>query len=378
MVADKYCSMGNVVLCNYEGLRSEPLIAALPWKLVIADESTEFKGWKSKISKIMTGEMRIKRGVKMASFPEAEHRAILTGSIAPEDYRDIFNQFKFVDGHFMGYTDAWEWLVKHAQKVGWEWHFTYKARKDIERYVHENSYILRRRDVNIGSKKLRQIRYIEPSSELLKAMRVMKKRFLYEFGDGDVLYLKYVVQVQNFLQRLAEGFDPDKKLISRHKIDELVKLLKGELEGEKAVVWFWSNSALRATEEALTNLCMPRKVLVGSSTQEERKEALWFCEHFKGPVVLLAQGRLGKYGLDCSWCDTMIYYSRWWSGLINTQSEDRFIHPTQNHQKLIIDLVTRKSTDEVLVNRNRYKRINSKSLASRRDIIQEWMNIANS
>ena len=62
--------------------------------------------------------------------------------------------------------------------------------------------------------------------------------------------------------------------------------------------------------------------------------------------VICAQAMLGKMGLPWHASSTAIYYSNHFSGEIRQQTEDRIIHPMKKEPVLIIDLLTKDSIDE--------------------------------
>lgn len=100
------------LLINYESLLRLPEIAVMPWNVVILDESTRIKNPQSKTSIICTEGFRLVR-----------HRAILTGLVAPESPLDLYQQFKFLDGSFMGCDNFWRfrstWFLQDPYGYGY-------------------------------------------------------------------------------------------------------------------------------------------------------------------------------------------------------------------------------------------------------------------
>jgi hypothetical protein len=78
-------------LMNLEGYRHVPEIVDVPWDIVGVDESVKLKNPKAQISQLF-----------QTSFRNVKKRFILTGMIRPEHDLDLFMQFAFLHGEFMG------------------------------------------------------------------------------------------------------------------------------------------------------------------------------------------------------------------------------------------------------------------------------------
>lgn len=330
------------MLINYDALRVTPGFAKLDWDFVALDESTVIKNNKAKISQLVC-----------AGFRTAKHRMILSGLPSPEGQLNLFQQFKFLHGKFMGHDNFYKWRAQYfepADMYGSGWSPKSGASKLIKAEVQRSAFIMRRQDAGIGGKKIRETRTVPMKTEQEKAYSSVEKDFSVWLDRGELEVQKetqYVIVQQMWLSRIAGGCDADGKFCWDNKQKELVDLMTGELAGEPTVIWYRFNTELLADKEALLQAGVEAKELIGTSERDVRKSTLeWFRTSKNRNRVLLCQIKLAKYGVDCSVADTAIYRSMSYSCEEIAQSEDRIFHPMKKSPLLYIYLVSRDSIDQ--------------------------------
>jgi hypothetical protein len=327
-----------------------PDIAKLPWDCVVIDESVCIANPQANLTKVCCD-----------GFREAKSRGILSGLPAPESELQLFSQFKFLDGEAFGWKSFWGWRAANFfQNERNDWIPQKGVAKAIKDYLHTRAFIISREDVGIGSRKLYESRYVA----MPPALRKIYNRVLKEFAYGEK-ETNFEVVVQTWLARICGGFDPEGKLVSTHKINELYSLLDNELRNEQVVVWFRFDAEIQTAASYFPEAL----VITGDVPFDERKK--------KNEVFLARRNRLmfcqamcAKRGLDFSSADTAIYYSNWWSADTREQSEDRIINPGKNNPQLIVDLITEQSVDGKVVESLRNKTFNAKILM--RDLREEF------
>ncbi len=326
------------VLINYEVLRQMPGLATeLGWNFVILDESTRIKNPQAQITKICLG-----------GFRTAQHRVILTGMVSPEGPLNLWSQFTFLHGSFMGCYNYWKYRSKYFIPDDYgHWTAKMQVLADLKHAVHEKSFITRRADVNIGQKKIYERRIVKLEPAKLKEYRKVE-RDLETSGGSET---QWQIVVNTWLARMAGGFTAEGAEFHKAKITELIHLLCGELSAEKAVVWFRFNDELRAVAKACAYANIPACSIYGETKPEDRTRYLrMFSQpNLSSTRVLLCQEQCAKFGIDCSAADTAIYYSNWYSNEARSQSEDRIVHPTKKAPLLIVDLITEHTIDEDVV-----------------------------
>jgi SNF2 family DNA or RNA helicase len=321
---------------NYEAIWSLDLFKdnQIQWDCVILDESTKVRKETSKISKICC-EM----------FQSVPHKAILSGFPAPETLADYFQQYKFLFGEFMGYTEFHNWLYRYSS--GFERgkpQFAGNAR-EIQEYIKENSSSLKRYEVKIGSKKLYNVRETQFSPRARTLYDKFERSWFYSnqnARNGDGYFTEWSIVAQKMLHQMTGGIvkHEDIDFHSDHKLDDLDDLLKEELPNEQVVIW----SAYRAEIEMIRER-LNCKVIHGGVSNDERNRLLEGFHGQKFPY-LCCQLKTAGMGLDMSCADTAIYYSNSWEVEHRYQSEDRIIHPKKKVPILYIDLVTEDTIDD--------------------------------
>lgn len=335
-------------LLNYEGLvaRSQnphsktivAPIAALPWDVVIADESTRIRNPKSKTTRAC-----------LTKFWRTDHHAVLCGWPAPESPLDYFCQMVFAYREFMGCKNWWEFRHKYFFNVfAHNWAPRKGSVLKIKSEIHKSAFVLTRKDAGIGSEKVYERRTVIETIKQKKLREEIERDFEFTTQDKRIVMTKHTIVQLQWLSRLAGGFSPEGEQLSIMKLRELVDLLKGELANESVVVWFKHNQELRKARGLLGLEGIPASFIVGRTPLEKR--ALRIRKFRRKDIrVLLLQIKCGKVGLDLSVADTAIYYSNRYDAEDRVQSEDRIIHPLKKAPVLYIDLVTKNTVDETVL-----------------------------
>lgn len=327
---------------NYERILASPEILKCPWKTIILDESTRIRKPQPKITKLLSRNTN-----------HILNKAILTGYPCPESPMDYFEQMKFLHGNFMHEHTFWHWRRRYFMQLGYEWVAKKGTVEAINNALEGLSFRMTRKEAGVGSKKMFSKRYIKMNGTQTKLYSEVKKDFEYKYKKESKI-TKWVIVKINWLQRICGGFTPEKTLISDNKMHEILHLLRTELKEEKVVVWFKYNAELKHAEKYLKT----KRFKVGKFTSKD-KSGVTARGKFKEDIqVLLVQPKCGMYGQDWSTSSTSIYYSNWFDGEIRQQSLDRIIHPKKKEPVLIIDLVTKDSIDEDVLDVLGDKRIN--------------------
>jgi SNF2 family DNA or RNA helicase len=346
------------ILINYDSVRTIPIAASLDWDAVLLDESTAIKNPDARISRLMC-----------TGFREAKHRLILSGLPSPEGEQDLFQQFKFLHGTFMSTSNFHHYRAEYFE-AGWNgWQPHPEGKRAIKEMVNKKAFMMRRQDAGINGKKIREVRTIHMSKEQKEAYETVEEEFGIWLQKDEEEILKettHVIVQQMWLSRIAGGCDSEGVYKWSPKVDELLKLLKGDLSNEPVIVWFRFNSEIRAVEERLKKEGISYKSMMGEHSRKERVDALhWFRTSLDPNRVLLCQVKLAKYGVDASVADTAIYFSMTYSCEEIAQSEERIFHPMKKSPLLYLYLVTKDTVDQDIYYAVSNKVTNSKMFMSR-------------
>ena len=310
-------------IANYETIRNNPELCRFPWQAVVLDESPIIRNPQAKITKICTSR-----------FKHVPARALLSGYPTPSRLLEIFPQLQFLYGQYKGYKDFWSFRKDYYEPhfTGYGWQPKKGTLDTIQRDIHSLGSVLRRKDVGIGSSVITETRYAELPPQLRKEYLKIEK----EFARSDGSTTKWKVVIDNWLRKLCGGPHKDKLLLD---------LLEGELEGEKAVVWFAYNEDLRRIQSLLRKKGRTVSVIHGGVSVPDRKIAI---KRFNGPGanIMLANVGAGRYGQDFSAADTAIYYSLNYDNDHYQQSKERIIHPLKGGMVLLVHLITKDSIEE--------------------------------
>jgi len=204
-------------LMSYGMLRHTPKLAThpVPWQLVCLDESTCIKNPKAQTSKLVC-----------EGFRHVPHRAILSGMPWPENTLELFQQMRFLWGGFMSCESYWEFRARYYNSP-WDrwgdWVLKREVWDHLKSVVHKRCFIRTRKQVNLLKHKVYRQRVVTFPLEIQELYSNVEASW--SLNDSET---KWAVVVHNWLSRLTGGFDHELKLVSRHKVRELMRLLQEE------------------------------------------------------------------------------------------------------------------------------------------------------
>jgi len=348
-------------LINYEGLRVLPELTLKQWDCIILDESTRIRNPKALITKTL--------------LTRSEHipsKAILSGLPAPESPLDYFTQFQFLHTSFMQCYNYWQFRKRYFALYGFDWIARPGILGEIKRNVHEKSFVLTRKQVSIGSRKVYEKRYVDMTPKQKKIYNQVEKEFAYSIKERNISEsTKWIPVKFSWMTRIAGGFSPDGTLLSLAKAREIESLFKGELKQEQVIIWFKHNQELHAVGKYLLEKGISTLPITGETNLAVREH---YISLFKRRKVkgLCVQLKCGKYGVDWSNASTSIYYSNSYDMEDRAQSEDRIVHPIKTEPLLYIDLVTKDTIDEDVIMALRDKNASSRYFMT--NMLRHWLN----
>ncbi len=367
-VEKTYDEAGNVIKRN----RWMPKEAFLPWDVMILDESTKISNPKAQITKIVTN-----------GFRKVRHRIILTGLIAPENDLQVFSQMKFLFGNFMGYKDYYRFQNDiFFQNWQGEWVTSVKDKTSIKEELHKLCFIKTRKEAGMGVEPIIEERYVEMTPKQKALYKKIEKEYAYaieeylgqqeaerlaelsgeEYIPDNAVETQYIIVRNLWLRKLTGGFDPENNLLSDKKMKELLTLLKGDLSGQKVVIWCAFRHEVEYISSQLFAARFSPERIMGGTKLWERKKSLETFRKSRRCNQLVATVDCAKFGVDISHASTAIYYSQVYSCEARNQSKDRLVHPNKTETPLILDLVIPKTIEEDMVVLGKNKIFNAKML----------------
>ena len=336
------------VLMALPTLRAQPKLSALPWDVVIIDESTCIKDWGSQQTQLC-----------IKAFRDVAHRCILSGLSAPESPLDWFTQFLFLHGQFLGHTSLFTFRKEHfVPGMRGKYVPKFGHRSKIKNVVHRKAFVLTRKDANMGEEKIYEKRFVDMTIEQSQLHKEAKREFTLEGRETT-----YSVVVNSWLSGLAGGFTPEGRCVSTTKLEALNDLLLHEIPEQQVLVWFSRLDELHAAYKSGLAAGITGLEIHGGTSRELRAK---YRQDFLGGKYRVAymQEACAKYGNNWATADTAIYYSNMYSNEARNQSEDRIVDTEKGRPLLYIDMVTRGSIDEYIVPLLQTKTYNAKDLMS--------------
>lgn len=361
------------VIANYEEVKNNRLLSDYEWDCVILDESSRIRKQDNQLSKYFVPQDGLPNPDELD--PDTEpfpFRAVLSGTPRPEQYTDYFNQFKFLDGSFMGERHFYKFTNQFCYREGWKWGVARPAAVRIDNYVKERAACLTRKEAGIDNVKLYETVKCSLGPSARQTYDDIEASF--EFGDKQT---NWQIVAQGWLHQLAGGlhrYDPNVEegiTYSLHKLNALVDLIEDGYVDQQLVIVGRFNNELRTIGRTLgERFNLNCDYLLGSTSVNDRRIIM---DNFwqKRTSVILAQPKVLQFGINLSCASTMIFFSNSWEYETRAQSEDRLVAPGKTEPNQIIDLVTKDTIDEDIIRALAYKRQNAKLPKSFNDIIFE-------
>lgn len=341
-------------LINYEGLRVTPEILEKDWGAIVLDECRRISNPKAKITKLLTS---------WSATRPMTRKVILSGNPAPESPLEYFEQIRFLHGQMMRCTNYWQFRNYYFRELGpHEWVPRPGATAKIKEAIHDNAFVLTRKEAGIGDQKVYERRVVELPPKVYRLYNELKERFCGTLNSREIS-TKWVPVQYMWLQQLASGHI-GKDFAHNLKVNELVNLLQGELRSEPVVVWYRFNYGVEVSGIALRKARIPFTSITGKRSNSEREQAINGFRMGKYRV-LLCQVKCASMGIDLSNSSTAIYFSNSHSLDDRVQSEDRILNPAKKEPLLYIDLVAKGTVDEDIVDALRDKKVEARFFLTR-------------
>lgn len=312
----------GVTLVSYARLLRYPEILANYWDGIALDESTRIRNPKAKASRLLV--------LRTTHIPR---RICLSGCPAPESSLDLIQQYLFLCcGTVLDCANYWQFVNHYCRQVS---QYEYIMPQAILSCLQAIPDVLvstkTKRQLGLASPVTYQTRYVDVPANTMKSYRSAVKD--YALSDRET---KYRFVVDTWLSQLA-GSD--------HKDKELINLLTQELCHQPVVVWFRYNDELLRIKKKLDAHGLQALTIYGNVSHNDRAKRI--TDFQKGNArILLVQIACGKFGLDFSAADTMIYFSHTYEYEAHAQSLERVQHIANKRNVLVIDLVSAGTIDE--------------------------------
>lgn len=329
----------DVFVINYESAwRMVDELAAVKWSTVVLDESTKIKHRATKQA----------RGLfKIAA--QAERRYILTGTPAPNNPLELYNQIRFLDPTVFG-TSFYGFRDRYAVMGGFQGHtvLTYKNLEELAKKIDGISYRVLKKDCLDLPEKLYQEYRLEMAEAQRKAYKEMAENLVTEIA-GQEVSVNVVLAKLAKLRQLTSGFayvaGTAIKLPENPKLDQLEEILNEIIPKHKVVIWASFREEMDSVAALLDKHKWGYTRLDGSVSAENREKAVRRFQEDDSTFAFLGQQRAGGLGITLTAGDYCIFISNDFSPEIRLQAEDRLHRVGQKNPVTYIDLIMKGTVD---------------------------------
>ncbi len=299
---------------------------------MILDESHFIKGPRAK---------RSRRMIRVAG--RARYRLILSATPITQGIQDLYNQFRFLSERILGYRSFYAFSSNHLE-------FSRGFPRRVVR-AHNVDYLSAKiapytcqvtREECAG---LPERIYLTHRFEMTREQRICyemtKREILDEMSfSGNIIFLLFIR-----LQQVLSGLYVSPERRERRIANGRGTALNGALRslGTTARTVIWVKFRFEAADVAAELPPEETVMLSGTVSAEEREAAL---EAFRGPCRFLVLNlKLGKYNLDLSCADSVLFYSNSFDYADRIRAEN-LCRRSDGRRMLFIDLTCRNSIDE--------------------------------
>ena len=369
----------HILVMNIEALSTKKGAASAikflqlnPNNISIVDESTTIKNRKAQRTKTVLEIGRV-----------SKYRRILTGSPITKTPMDLFSQCAYLGDDALGYTNYYAFQNRYAvtqqrsmghrsfQKI-----VGFRRLEELTDKLDQFSSRVLKRDCLDLPDKVYMSRNVPLTTEQVKVYGQMKELALAQMDNGELAttasVLTQIMRLQSIVCGHLRTDDGDIQSIKNNRLSELMNVVE-EAQG-KVIIWATFTQDLLNIQEALAETYGEDSVAIyyGDTPQDERQDTVDRFQDPDSPLrFFVGQPKTGGYGITLTAANTVVYYSNSYDLELRLQSEDRAHRIGQENRVTYIDLVSRETIDEVILNALRQK-INLASTVLNEDF-GEWL-----
>lgn len=332
----------HVIVINYESLWRMAERFDREWFAMVLDESTKIKHRATKQAKAI-----LKLGKRAA------RKYIMTGTPAPNNPLELFNQIKFLDetifgSHWYAFRDRYAVMGGFGghQILGW------RNLPELTKKVATISYRVLKKDcLDLPEKVYKEYR-IPMDKDQAKVYKEMADTLVTSVKDSDIVATVVLTKLTK-LRQLASGFVYDatgasKNLDKNPKLDQLEEILVDICKSHKVVVW----TSFKEESTLISALCIKLGLewvkFDGSVEAQKRDDIIQRFQKDPSCKVFIGQQHAGGLGITLTAADYCVFFSNDYSSEIRLQAEDRLHRIGQKNNVVYIDLIMKGTVDSTM------------------------------
>lgn len=347
-------SMNIEALSHKSGVDFLKHILSISKSMMVLDESSRVKN---------IGSKRTKNIIKLGKM--AEYRRIMSGSPVTQGLEDLYSQLLFLSWEILGlttftsfkqrYCDEIE--MKNPQGISFKKITGYRNEAELKRKVDAWSFQARKDECLDLPEIIFKQRFVELSKEQSQMYNALKSQYILEFENSSAIVdASLAVTRLMFMQRIICGHlkddegvvhrIPEKGSIPRVDVCmEVVEEAIAESDG-KIIIWCRFKHDYKEVAKALEK----KKIKFVSYLGKNKNESLFAFKTDIETKVMISNPKSGGIGLNITEANTMIYYSNSFEAETRWQSIARTHRSGQKRKVTCIDLVSKGTVDEKILN----------------------------
>jgi len=317
--------------------------------MMAIDESTTIKNPKAK---------RTKHLIKLA--PLADYRRILTGFPITKAPLDLYSQCYFLSPNLLGFSSYYafsaRYAITQARRMGshsFQQIVGFQRLEELQESIKDFS-IRKTKDQCLDlPAKVYTKRYVELTDEQKKAYGTMKQKALMVLENEVFSTMNVLTQIMRLQQVVAGSLrneDGETIVLNNNRVRAVLDLLE-ETSG-KVVIFAVFQTDIEQLQKAIADKFGERSVAsyYGKTPQDERQKII---DRFQDPEselrYFISNPQTGGRGITLTEASTMIFYSNSYDLELRVQAEDRIHRIGQNKSCTYIDLVSKNTVDEKIL-----------------------------
>lgn len=297
----------------------------IKWGTIVIDEGHNIKNPQAKLTKFL-----------MKNFRDVPHRWILTGTPDPENAMNFFSQLYWADPKILNYSNWFIWRMENF-KVGFnDWTMKKDYKTEFAKRLSNTCLFMSRKDIGKEPKwNTQKIHSVMPD-DLREAYNTLEEEFLIEYKETFKATL-HTMPRHRWLREMSSGW-VNNKVVSRHKINSLMKFLfeLAQKNDRPVIIWSPLIKELKYLEKELFIFDDVIKLVYGETPKDEQDK---IYRDFKAGKIkyLLGNPFVWQNSKNLSNAWGMIYFSLPESQTVYSQSKDRCVDTQRmNTQNLYI------------------------------------------
>jgi SNF2 family DNA or RNA helicase len=338
---------------------------------VIVDESSRIKDMASKRTKNI-----------LSLRPLCAQRGILTGTPITQGVEDLYSQFMFLHPDILGFSSFYTFRNRYCHLVEMRGSggqtfkkvTGYKNLQELQQKVDGNTFRVLKEECLDLPDKVYMNRFVELTDEQKKHYEEMRKYFITQIDNGELVDGPLAVTALIRLQQIVSGYLPSKEdpngylAIPSNRITSLIETIN-ETSG-KVIVWAKFIPEVKMIREALEKAEIDYVTYTGQTPQNEKEPNKQRFKTDPNCKVFLSNPQAGGLGLNLVEANNVIWYTLTYSLEEFLQAEARVHRIGQTRIVTYTNLLAVGTTDQKIVQALRRKEQVSTTVLDIRDLIE--------